>query len=96
MSGKISSQSLQFKPFQEEEAHPNNLIFTWLLDVGAIGGAGSRVRKACQWIEVEVGHCLLKFRVELEFWKTQAKYILDDSGWAKEVPVQETIFLLLY
>lgn len=52
----------------------------------------------CQWMAFEVGRCLLKFTAELElgFQKTQAKYISGDSGLAKEVPVQEAVFLLLY
>lgn len=50
----------------------------------------------CQWTEAEIGYCLPKCPAESQSWKTQAKYILDDSGWAREVRAEEAIFLLLY
>ena len=37
-----------------------------------------------------------KVYVKTQFWKTQAKFILDDSRWGKNISVQEAIFLLLY
>lgn len=46
-------------------------------------------------MEVEIKHCLLKFIAKPQFRKTQAKYILDDSGRAKDISVQEAVFLLL-
>ena len=45
-------------------------------------------------MDIGIGHCLPKLTAES--WNTQAKYILDDSDWAKEVLVLEAIFLLLY